>query len=166
MTSQYQSDEDSSQAGHCIRPTTPDTARHKEVRPKSLLQTSFQTSGNSSNNSVSQSQNRGGGAIVVSQAVPGGTTPRRIANDLRRPIFNGNRPQDPDHYIFVCEAIWTVMLIHDQDAQIDQLATNFRDQALVWYMKFQITTPVGHIRTLDEIKTALILEFKKPKSES
>jgi len=33
-------------------------------------------------------------------------------------------------------------------------------------MKFQTTTPAGHIRTLDEIKTALILDFKKPKSES
>lgn len=33
-------------------------------------------------------------------------------------------------------------------------------------MKFHTTTPVGHTRTLAEIKNALILEFKKPKSES
>jgi len=33
-------------------------------------------------------------------------------------------------------------------------------------MKFQTTTPAGHTRTLAKIKTALILEFKKPKSES
>ena len=33
-------------------------------------------------------------------------------------------------------------------------------------MKFQTPTPAGHTRTLAEIKTALILEFKKPKFES
>jgi len=33
-------------------------------------------------------------------------------------------------------------------------------------MKFQTTTPAGVIRTLAEIKNALILEFKNPKSKS
>jgi len=33
-------------------------------------------------------------------------------------------------------------------------------------MKFQTTTLAGDVRTLDDIKNALILEFKKPKSES
>lgn len=33
-------------------------------------------------------------------------------------------------------------------------------------MKLQTTTPTGGVRTLDEIKNALILEFRKPKSES
>lgn len=56
--------------------------------------------------------------------------------------------------------------LHDQYAQIAQFATTFRDRALVWYMKFQTTTPARHIRTVANIKTMLILELKKPKSNS
>ena len=68
--------------------------------------------------------------------------------------------------MFVCEAIWTAKQIQDQNSKIAQLATTFRDKELVWYMKFQTTVLVGQTRTLTEINTALILEFKKPKSES
>jgi len=33
-------------------------------------------------------------------------------------------------------------------------------------MKFQTIVPIDHTRTLAKVKTALIIEFKKPKSES
>jgi len=42
----------------------------------------------------------------------------------------------------------------------------FRDRELVWYMKYHPTMSSGATRSLDEIKNALIAEFKKPKSES
>lgn len=42
-----------------------------------------------------------------------------------------------------------------------QLVTKFRDRALNWYMKFY----GGQNKALDEIRTTLIIEFKKPKSE-
>jgi len=102
----------------------------------------------------------------VSQSLPRITAARRMVDGLRMPMFNGNGSQDPEQHMFVCEAIWTAKQIQDQNAQIAQLATTFRDRSLVWYMKFQTTIPTGHTRTLAEIKTALILEFKKPKSES
>lgn len=40
-TSQYQSDEDSSQARNSVGPTTPGTTQNKEVRPETPSQTSF-----------------------------------------------------------------------------------------------------------------------------
>jgi len=46
--------------------------------------------------------------------------------------------------------------------KVAQLVTTFKDRALNWYMKFS----GGQNKALDEIKTALITEFKKPKSES
>jgi hypothetical protein len=50
--------------------------------------------------------------------------------------------------------------------KIAQLAMTFRDCALLWYMKYQTTTPVGQTRTLADVRQALLKEFQKPKSES
>jgi len=72
-------------------------------------------------------------------------------------MFNGNGSEDPEQHMSVCEAIWTAKQIQYQNAQIAQLDTTFRNRALVLYMKFQTTVPVGYTRTLAEIKTALIL---------
>jgi hypothetical protein len=38
--------------------------------------------------------------------------------------------------------------------------------ALLWYMKYQNTTPMGQTRTLEDVRQALLKEFQKPKSES
>lgn len=45
---------------------------------------------------------------------------------------------------------------------MEQLTTTFRDRALNWFMKYID----GQTRTLVEVKTPLIVEFKKSKSES
>jgi hypothetical protein len=50
--------------------------------------------------------------------------------------------------------------------KITYLAKTFRGHTLVWYMKLQGITPTIHVRTLEEIKKALLKDFKKPKSES
>ena len=50
----------------------------------------------------------------------------------------------------------------DQDIRRAQLVTSFRDRALTWFMKFSSTQ--NHV--LADIKTTMIKEFKKPKSES
>jgi hypothetical protein len=49
---------------------------------------------------------------------------------------------------------------------IVQLVTTFRGRTLVWYMKLQSTTPTRQVRTLVDIKQALLKVFKKPKLES
>ena len=51
--------------------------------------------------------------------------------------------------------------VTDEDAQKTQLITTFRGQALEWFMKFY----VGQAKRIAEIRTVLIDEFKRPKSE-
>ena len=102
----------------------------------------------------------------MSQAIPRAAAPRQMADDIRMPTFKENGSQDHEQHMFVCEAIWTTKQITDPNARIAQLATTFQDRALVWYMKYQSTTTQGATRALDEIKRDLIVEFKKPKSES
>jgi hypothetical protein len=47
-----------------------------------------------------------------------------------------------------------------------QLETTFRDRALIWYMKYKATMPVGQARSLDNIKQDMLRKFQNPKSES
>jgi hypothetical protein len=37
---------------------------------------------------------------------------------------------------------------------------HFRDRALMWYMKYKATAPVGQARSLTEIKRDLLKEFQ------
>ena len=87
-------------------------------------------------------------------------------DDIKLALFYGRRIEDPRQYLFLCEAVWTVKQVQDEDIKKGQLATKFWGRALDWYMKFmQVST--GHPKnTLVQIKTGLIEEFQKPKSES
>ena len=58
--------------------------------------------------------------------------------------------------------MWNAKNIMDQDVRRVQLVTSFRDRALTWFMKFSSTQNPA----LADIKTAIIKDFKKPKSES
>jgi hypothetical protein len=51
------------------------------------------------------------------------------------------------------------------DVQIAQLEMTFKDHALLWYMKYHNTTPVGQMRTLAEVRPDLLKLFQKPKSQ-
>ena len=86
----------------------------------------------------------------------------RMEDDMKLPTFKGTGSEDPEQHWFLCEAIWTIKQIQDDDIKLVQLATTFRDRALTWYMKYT----AGHNRTLAQVRTAMIKEFKKPKSES
>ena len=81
---------------------------------------------------------------------------------MKLPNFKGTGSEDPEQHGFLCEAIWTIKQIQADNVKLVQLATTFRERALTWYMKYT----VAHNRTLAEVKTAMIKEFKKPKSES
>ena len=61
----------------------------------------------------------------------------------------------------MCEAVWNIKQVIDDAIKIAQLTTTFRDRALTWYMKYN-----QQARTLGQIKTTLVQEFKKPESES
>ena len=85
-----------------------------------------------------------------------------LDDDIKLPIFKGTGSEDPEQFWFLCEAVWNAKSITDLDVRTAQLITSFRDRALTWFMKFSS----NQHPTLDEIKAAIIKEFKKPKSES
>ena len=58
--------------------------------------------------------------------------------------------------------MWTAKSITDQATKRAQLVTYFRDRALTWFVNF--SSIQNH--ALADIKSAMIKEFKKPKSES
>jgi hypothetical protein len=41
-------------------------------------------------------------------------------------VFHGAGTEDPEQHLFVCEAIWTVKNVQDDDANIVQLETTFQ----------------------------------------
>ena len=89
-----------------------------------------------------------------------------VGDDVKLPLFHRNGMEDPEKYWFLCEAVWTVKQVQDEDIKKGQLATNFRGQALDWYMKFIQVLTWNQQKTLAQIRTKLIEEFQKPKLES
>ena len=85
---------------------------------------------------------------------------------MKLPIFNGNDTNDPEQYWFFCEEIWTARQIINDDVKKSQLATTLRGHAFEWFMRFTWVPQGGTAKTLEEIRTGLFEEFKKPKSES
>jgi hypothetical protein len=50
--------------------------------------------------------------------------------DMKLPIFKGTGLEDTDQHWFLCEAVWSVRQIRDDDEKKAQLITTFRDRAL------------------------------------
>ena len=85
-----------------------------------------------------------------------------MGDDMKLPIFKGTGAEDLEQHWFLCEAVWTIKAIHHDNIKLVQLVTTLRERALTWYMKYTSVVP----RTLVQVRTAMIKEFKKPKSES
>jgi hypothetical protein len=86
-----------------------------------------------------------------------------MADEMRLPIFRGYGFEDPDQHWFLCEAMWSIKNVSDEEVKRDKFSTTLRDCALRWHMNF--FTGVAQPKPLNEIKTMLSAEFKKPKSE-
>jgi hypothetical protein len=87
-----------------------------------------------------------------------------MVDEMRLPIFRGDGFEDPDQHWFLCEAVWNIKSITDEAVKRTQFNTTLRDRVLSWYMK--LVQGLAQPKPLNEIKNALIAEFKKPKSES
>ena len=87
-----------------------------------------------------------------------------MEDEMRLPIFRGDRFGDPDQHWFLCEAVWSIKQVNDEFFKRDWFSTTLRDCALSWYMKF--VKEVAQPNLLNDIKTVLSAKFKKPKSES
>ena len=110
---------------------------------------------------------------VASQTFPRGQNPplvqntqpprrNRMGDHMKLPLFKGSGLEDPEQHWFLCDDVWSVKQVVDDAIKMALLITTFRDRALNWFMKY----PNGQVRTLPEVKAAMIAEFKKPKSES
>ena len=62
--------------------------------------------------------------------------------------------------------VFIVYLVNNDDIRKEKMVTTLWGHALDWYMKYSVV-PLGQPqRTLEEIRRAMILEFRKPQSES
>ena len=87
-------------------------------------------------------------------------------DEMKLEIFNGNGADDLEQYWFLCEAIQTTRKTTDDDVKKRQLATTLRGRTLEWFMRFTRVPQGRTAKKLDEIRTRLFEEFKKPKSKS
>jgi hypothetical protein len=87
-----------------------------------------------------------------------------MVDEMRLPIFKGDGYEDPDQHWFLCEVVWSIKQVTDEAIKRTQFSTTLRDHTLNWYMKF--ASGLGQPKPMNDIKTALSAEFKKPKSES
>ena len=46
-------------------------------------------------------------------------------DEIKLPLFQGNGIKNPEQYWFLCEVVWTVKQVQDEDIKKGQLATTF-----------------------------------------
>lgn len=68
---------------------------------------------------------------------------------------------DTEQQYFLCESMWRVKRIIAPYAQMVEFQTMLWGIALQWYMKFIQTNRQGAIKTLDEVKIRLVVEFQR-----
>ena len=49
-------------------------------------------------------------------------------------FFRGTGVEDPDQHFFICEVVWNIKQVQNDDIKRVQLTTTFRDRALRWFM--------------------------------
>jgi len=87
-----------------------------------------------------------------------------MVDEMRLPTFRGDGSEDPDQHWFLCKVVWSIKNVTDTVVKRAQISTTLRDHELSRYMKF--VKGVAQPKLLNDIKTVLSVEFKKPKSES
>ena len=86
---------------------------------------------------TSQTSPRGRGQPPVQNTQP----PRRnrMGDDMKLPVFKGSRLEDPKQHWFLCEVVWSAKKVIDDDINMAQLTTTFKDRMLNWFMKYSNT---------------------------
>jgi hypothetical protein len=92
-----------------------------------------------------------------------GSLGNSMEDEMRLPIFRRDVSEDVDQHWFLCEAVWNIKSITNEAMKRTQFITMLRDCTLSWYMK--LVQGLVQPKPLNEIKNALIIEFKKPKSD-
>ena len=71
--------------------------------------------------------------------------------DIKFLMFNGNGLEDPEQHWFLCESVWILQWIQDEDIKKAQMVTTLGIHALDWYMKFSIVLVGVAQKNLDQI---------------
>ena len=82
----------------------------------------------------SQTPHRGQGAPSAQK--PQAPHRNTMADDMKLPVFRETGLEDPKQHWFLCEAVWNVKQVTNDDIKMEQLTTTFRDRALNWFMKY------------------------------
>jgi hypothetical protein len=82
---------------------------------------------------------------------------KSMVDEMRLPIFRGDGYEDPDQHWFLCEVVWSIKQVTNEDVKRSQFSTTLRDRALSWYMKF-VTRSVQP-KPMNDIKNTLSEEF-------
>jgi hypothetical protein len=53
-----------------------------------------------------------------------------MADEMRLPIFRGDGSEDLDQHWFLCEVVWSIKQVIDEDVKRDQFSTTLRDHSL------------------------------------
>ena len=51
----------------------------------------------------------------------------RMGDDMKLPIFKGTGAEDREQHWFLCEAVWTIKAINDDNSKLVQLVTTLRE---------------------------------------
>ena len=122
-------------------PTTLPKVRSRDLSPSNSVNTS-------TTNTVNSGQGSQTNPNFVSIVPPANKMAR---DDIKLPIFNGNELEDPEQHWFLCEVVWIVRQIQDENIKKAQMIMTLRGRVLDWYMKFSIV-PAGFVpKTLNEI---------------
>ena len=50
-----------------------------------------------------------------------------MGDDMKLPTFKGTGAEDPEQHWFLCEAVWTIKGLQDDNIKIVQLVTTLRE---------------------------------------
>ena len=59
-----------------------------------------------------------------------------MGDDMKLPTFKDTGAEDPEQHWFLCEAVWTIKQIQDDNTKLVQLATTLRERDLTRYMNY------------------------------
>jgi hypothetical protein len=150
-----------------VEPTTPCTTniteKEKAVNQQVISGRRFFSGRGSSRKSVSSTSSsqvytpRGGGSST--NFTMAGQYPT-----IKLPEFRGDGSDDLEKKLFICEKLWEIKQITDEDTKVAQLEITFRDHTLDWYLGISTNNPIGTLTTVEDVKRQLINEFQKPSS--
>ena len=78
-----------------------------------------------------------------------------VGDDTKLPTFNGNWSKDLKQHEFLCEVVWTIKQVQDDNVKRAYVIMTFQVHSLYWFMKFSIIVSRCPQNTLVETKAGV-----------